>query len=559
MKKFVGLVAVLTVALAVVAAPGYAVTGVTGRATADTTILKATVGSTVVKIASDLADSLNSSSIRSLSRFATGYVGSTSLPGAQESVSTKSSENGKKSIGTGTKQIAGLASLNVTSGDIESNVVNSAVTSTVKFGVAQLNALAGFANLAAATSTTKSVVGANSAEATRTINIGSIEVLDLRTLLDQLGIDPLALACGAIEGVGGELAVTGVDPSIACETLSSVTTEITQGNASLASTETAVGLVETALGIVCALAPAGTCDPVIAQINALQAMIDGAQAPNAVPDVCGTLSEALATATGQLNGVLTTLDELTGGVLGDLSGLIGSLTSSLGGLTSATSQLDAVCDDLLGIVDGVLDTPLLSVAGIDLTMDLKAKQSPSSAISGTIGSLKVGNVEILTGSDLEDIAATLQSTINTVNAQLSDVFTLTGLAGLPVPSIKLLEKSKSEGKSGKDFFAKAAMTAVSVAIGSASVDVPAALPLDVLDGLGGFTGAAVKVSAVTTPAVSVQAGVFTGNTTWRAGSTANNSGGGALPTTGVATAGLALSGLLSLAGAGTIRRFIKRH
>ena len=101
------------------------------------------------------------------------------------------------------------------------------------------------------------------------------------------------------------------------------------------------------------------------------------------------------------------------------------------------------------------------------------------------------------------------------------------------------------------------MRALHLGILSAVDDVPAALPLDVLSGFGGFGLASFKAAAVTTPAISVDAGVFTGTAEFKAASASGSDDGGTLPNTGVAGAGLAISGLVTLAGARIIRRITK--
>jgi LPXTG-motif cell wall-anchored protein len=559
MKRLVGFVSVLTILGLLVAAPGYAVTGVTGKATAETTILRATVGSTVVKIASDLAESLNTSTVRALSRFVAGSVGGTELPlGRWERRATRPSESDRESVGTGTRQIAGLAAVNVLTGAVDSAVSSSAVTSAVDFGVGTLDALAGFLGVGTVTSTTRSAVGSDASTATRSITIANVHALSLRTLLDQLGIDPLALACGAVESVGGLL---GIGASSACEDLAAVTGEIADGNAQIGSLEGVVGTVETALNLICVVSP-GTCAPVFTLIDQLQATIDGLQVPNPVPDTCATLAAALEDLADGVGAIVTQLDSLTGGILGDLTSLISDLTGALGALDLSADQLQAACDALLGVVGGVLDLPVLSLDGVTLSMSLAAKPGPSATVEGSIGALKVGNLTVVDASTLRALGESLQASVATINATLGNVFNALGLAGLPVPTVELLKPTRSAGKRANgEYYAEASMTAVHVGIPSASVNLPVDLPLDVLSGLGGFAPASVRAAAVVTPAVGVDLGVFSGSATWRAASGPTGggpTGGATLPTTGVASSGLALAGLASLAGAGLLGRSIRR-
>ncbi|MGH2727090.1 MAG: hypothetical protein ACRDKS_08950, partial [Actinomycetota bacterium] len=262
---------------------------------------------------------------------------------------------------------------------------------------------------------------------------------------------------------------------------------------------------------------------------------------------------------GQLDGIISTLGILDiGGLLGDLDLLIAPVTAVVGDVDSAQSTLDGACDTLLGTVESLLDTSVLLLDGIQVGMDLVADKTPTSAVAGSIGALKVGNLTVADADDLVALGAQLQSAIDAVEAQLGTVFNALGLSGLPVPQLDLLKVTSSKGKkSNGTYFAKGTMKAASLSIPAAVVDLPAALPLDVLSGLGGFGLASFRSAAVNTPAVSVNAGVFTGEANFKAAAAGSTSDPDTLPNTGVAGAGLAIAGMLSLAGARIVRRYTK--
>ena len=551
MRKMVGFISVVVLALVLVASPGYAISGVTGQANSDNTILKVQVGNTVVKLGTDLADSFNTSVLKSVGQFITGSVGDATLSGGASRTATNASESGSKNIGTGTKSIAGLANLTITNGKIANAISATKVSSTVDFALANLNALAGFTNIGTTSSATDSVVGKSSSVVSRDVNIGDISVLDLGTLLDQLGVNPLAIACAAIEDVGATL---GVDTSAACSTLSSVTGAIGVGSGEIDALETVMGTLETLLGPICALAPAGTCTTLLSQIDSAQASIDAFQADPAT--ACAAFDDAVATITGAADTVVTTLNGLTGGVLGDLTALIAPVTSQLDAIDTALATVNSTCGTLLGIVEGLLDTSLLSLDLVNVGMDLVADTSPTSAVNAAIGALKVGNLTVVDANDLIALGSQLNAAIDTVESTLGGVLSATGL-NLPMPALDLLKVTKSAGKNAQGlYFAKGALSVAHIALPSAVVDLPANLPLDVLGGLGSFAPLAVQAAAVTTPAVAVDAGVFSGEATYAAAAS-NNPGGDVLPTTGVADSGLAFLGMLTLIGAGFIRRVAK--
>jgi hypothetical protein len=542
MKRYVAFVAVFAMALVLVAMPAYAISGVNGTATTDNTILQVKVGSTLVRLASDVAESLNTSTLKATSSFLSGQVGDIPIPGGASKTATKSSESGSTAIGNNiTKTVPGLASIKLQGGEVAANISNTKVSSVVDFAVGQVNALAGFTTIGTTSSSTDSSVGVNSSTVSRDVSIGDINVLNLRDLLDQLGVDPLAMACDDVANTASEL---GQDASAACATLTSVTNSITDVTGEVDNTETVIATLETALAPLCALAPAGTCDTITAQIDALQSDIDDFQADPAT--ACAAMDDAIATISGSADTVVTTLNGLSGGALGDLSLLISPVTTQLGVLDTALATMDSTCNQLLGIIDDLLDTSLLSLDLINVAMDLAADSSPSAVAAGNIGALKVGSLSVVDANDLEALGAKLNDAIDTVESKLGAVFAATGL-GLSAPSLDLLKVTSSKGKNSAGYyFANAALTAAHLGVPSAVVNIPASLPLDVLSGLGSFAPATVRTAAVTTPAVSVDAGVFSGSATFKAGSV--------LPVTGVADSGLVFAGMLTLIGAGMVRR-----
>jgi hypothetical protein len=554
MKRFVAFVAIAAMALVVVAMPAFAISGVSGSASSDNTILRVQVGSTIVKIGADSADSLNTSTLKAVGRFISGSIGPVSIGSPVEKTATKTSDSGSKPIPNGvTKNIPGLASVTLQGGTVAAAVASTKVSSAVDFALGNVNALSGLANIGTTNSATDSIVGTQSSVMSRDVSIGDVSVLSLRDLLDQLGVDPLAMACSAIEDTGATL---GVDTSAACSTLASVTSALPAGLGSIDDTETVLATLETALGLICVGPLATACDTVLPEIDSLQAEIDAIQADPGT--TCDVVDQQLATVSGGLDTVIATLNVLNGagGLLdGLLDSAIAPVTSQATALDTATSTLDTACNTLLGIVDDLLDTSLLSLDLIKVSMDLAAKVNPAAAATGTIGALKVGNLTVVDANDLVALGGQLNAAIDTVESTLGTVMDATGL-GLSHPSIDLLKVSTSKGKNAAgSYFANAAMTVAHVGIPSTVVNLPATNPLDALSGLGSFAPAAVHLAAVSTPAVAVDAGVFSGAAAFKAAP--KNNPGGTLATTGVSDSALVLAGMLTLIGAAFLRRTSK--
>lgn len=555
MKRIVGFAAVLMVALVLIATPGFAVSGVTGTASTDNTIVAVAVGNTPVRLGIDLADVLNSTQIKSISSLITGKIGSTTLPGGQSRTATKASESGKETIKPGTQSIPGLGNLTVAGGFIQSSVSANKVSSVVDFAAGAVDVLGGLVDIATMDSSTNASIDADSSSVQRLLTIGDVNVGNLGALLDNLGVNPLAVACDAVEDAGAALGI-GAVVSDACNQLGAVDTDITGALGTIGAAETGIGTLETLLAPVCALNP-GVCTTLFGQIDGLQLDIDDIQSD--APDICVTALSAVGDVSGQLDGIIATLNGLTGGVLGNLTALINSATTVAGNLDTASSTLTDACNTLVGTVEGLLDTSVLSLEGIQVGMDLVADKTPTSDVAGSIGALKVGSLTVADADDLVALGAQLQAAIDSVEAQLGTVFNALGLSGLPVPQLDLLKVTSSKGKKANGtYFATGTMRALHLGIPSAVVDIPANLPLDVLSGFGGFGLASFKAAAISTPAVSVDAGVFTGQAGFRAsaasGGTTNPD---SLPNTGVAGAGLAFAGLITLAGARVLQRVRK--
>ncbi|MEX2557032.1 MAG: hypothetical protein WEB06_15575 [Actinomycetota bacterium] len=552
MKRIVGFATVLMVALVLIATPGFAVSGVTGTASTDNTIVAVAVGNTPVRLGIDLADVLNGSSIKSVSSLITGKIGSATLPGGQSRTATKASESGKETIQPGTQSVAGLGSLTVAGRFIQSTVSASKVSAVVDFAAGAADVLGGLVDIATMDSGTTASVDGDSSSVQRLLTIGDVNVGNLASLLDNLGINPLAIACDAVEDAGAALGI-GAVVSDACNQLSAVDTDITGGLGEIADTETVIGTLETLLAVPCGLLPAGTCDTVLGQIDALQLDIDDIQTD--APDICTTALAALGDVSGQLEDIIASLEAID--LLTDIDALIAPITGALGDVDSAGSTLTDACNTLVATVEGLLDTAVLSLDGIQVAMDLVADKTPTSSVAGTIGALKIGSLTVADSDDLDVVLDTLQETIDAIETQLGGVFSALGLSGLPVPELDVLDFTNDDGKNADGtYFANGSMRALHFAIPSAVVDIPANLPLDVLSGFGGFGLASFKAAAVNTQAVSVDAGVFTGEATFKA-SASGGTGGDTLPNTGVAGAGLAFAGLITLAGARVLQRVRK--
>ncbi len=144
MKRIVGFAAVLMVALVLIATPGFAISGVTGTASTDNTIVAVAVGNTASPARYRPGRrSQRARSVKSIASLITGKIGSTTLPGGQSRTATSASTSGKETITPGTQSIPGLGNLTVAGGFIQSTVSASKVSSVVDFAAGAVDVLGG--------------------------------------------------------------------------------------------------------------------------------------------------------------------------------------------------------------------------------------------------------------------------------------------------------------------------------------------------------------------------------------------------------------------------------
>ena len=569
----ISLVITFVIALAAIAPIAGATTQAGGTATGANTLVSLTIGTQSVQVGVD-----NLASTWSTLRHATvdmllGKVGSLSVNGASRDA-TSSSTSGSTTLGSKAVSIGGLGSLTVADGSVGAFVASDHVTSTADLTAGATSLLSGVASLATAGIHTLTKVEPSAATVTRQISIGNISVLSIGDLLGQLGVDPLALACSAVQTAGAAL---GVSTSAACAQLTAAQDAIASAQgaldsqvSSLQSTLSGFSLsqvqsdIATVNGLVC-----GALDLVcqaagLAQLTSLN-VTDGLGL-----DLTGLSFDAAKTAVlDKLNTLLqdfTNLDILNGGVTqastGVCSDVTGALTNVVNGVPSLGSVLNpllstvsSTCSTLAGTVNTLLATPLLQIGAVNASLNAVANAgSPSASVGGTIGSVKVGTVTIPGG--LLTIGPDLTSKVTSLTSSITSVLQGLGI-GLPVPTLEVLKTSTSKGKNASGaWYANASLTGVHLAIPSASLSLPATDPLGLLKGTAGLSAIRVRKAASTgaSPAIDLQAVKFSAASTFAPapGKTTLP----ALATTGTNDASTAVLAMILLAAAFAVRRFV---
>lgn len=562
----------LTALLFLVAlAPSAFAADAAGTATSSNTLLHVGVGSTInVNIGKDTAEGVWAATRTASAEIDLGQAGAQKVEGGAKRSATSRTGSGKQSIGTGTKSIAGWAGLTVSGGTVTTNVTPAVVTGATDYALGGIDVLTGLATWGTAKTATTSQIEATKSTVTRTLTLGEAKLLSLGDLLDRLDVDPLALACTAIEAAGAEL---GVATSAACEQLDAATNETADGQAALedARSDLAATLagysleqIEADEAVIAAL----SCDPsdaacaaaalnTIANINDTEAYgvdLSGMgfeDAQDAMLDRFAELKESFA----DLDSIDEGIEKAATGTCADVKAAIADVIAEVPDLAATldpvADALNEACQMLADTISSLLSTPLLSMGAVSVKLEATARvNDPVAMLTGTVGSLKVGTLAPV-GQSIDLSKTGLSQTVATVRQAIADALAALNI-GLGAPELDILKTSTSKGRrSDGTWYATASLTGVHLAIPSVTVVRPDVNPLGVLAGTGGFAlpagGPSIQAQH-TTPRVEVDAAKFSGASTFLPGPN------GTLPVTGAEDA--AFLAILFLCAAAIVRRFM---
>ncbi|MBI4730472.1 MAG: hypothetical protein HY775_13385 [Acidobacteria bacterium] len=623
MRRAIARVGLGTAALLLLVLPGARATtpdraDATGTATS--TLFRLSAGSTVVSAVGDVARAARNGSTEAFAAFTSGRTDGTTL-GAKERRATDDSSSGSDSSGPATLSVPALLSIQQSGVRLETLVRDAFSSSTVSAEVGAVDALAGLATFDGARSVSDIVVNDDLARVARTIAVDRVRIFALADLLARLGVDPLKLACGAIEQTGDLLGVS--QASVACERLGEAQGGIAGAKSALDAAAadlvaardglqadlagktraTAQANRDTVAGLSC-----GALD-VICQTNMLATLV-GYGATYGV-DVSGSpLDGAKAAVLAAIDATLAAFDALDR-ALADLAVVNGGIADAASGTCAATESaaravaagvpalagtLDPIagaisdaCGGLLVAVRAVLDTPLLSLGGVSISVKATARAGhPAVEVAGTMDEIKVGlDAPFALPVALPEAA---QALTEQIGGLVGAVTSALGIE-LPAPALEFMAVDSGAGQRYDGaWYAEGSVTLLRIHLPSATISLPASNPLGLLSP-GGIAGAraprasksagtgwaaGLPATSASTPAVTLDLGAFDAvgeflPATTAAGpgpgggdgTTAPEVGGGGagqqqLPTTG---AGLGVAGVMlgagALAGAGAIRRFLR--
>jgi hypothetical protein len=301
------------------------------------------------------------------------------------------------------------------------------------------------------------------ANGVRGVKADSITVLDLGALLDGLGLSLADLPVSVLNQLFGALGlpVPGLPP----------------GSTDL------LGAVNTITGA----------------ITQVKGIIDSGVLPT---DPTGTVTGIV----DQVNGVIGTITS-GGSLLGVRTTQAIDIPSTITSVTQLVPILDQLNLDLSGLLGGALSAldaaPLLQVKGLNVGLATTAKDTVANSlatITAQVGQVVVG-AKSLGGVDLGAAASQVTGLVNTVTGTLSSVLGTIdpGLANLV--SVKMFEQTKNVAQDGDYSKATAALSAL-----TATITPPAELGA-IVSKVQGLTGVTDLVSSLGLPALPTLPGV----------------------------------------------------
>ena len=318
---------------------------------------------------------------------------------------------------------------------LRSAVDGSGAVSSATGAVQGLSLLGGLLQTGTASASLGSTALVTSAGAVRGMQLDSLEVLDLSSLLSALGISlsdlPIDVAVGLLDQLGlplpGDLSAAAL---------------LGQIDDLLAQTSVVRGQVGTLQGQIDTVE--GQLAPLVSQLSAATALVSSLTTQLAVqqalldacvlPILCNPLQAIVTSLTTQLgtaNSSVVSLGAAIGAVQSQIDGLLAQIQALLDTVGGA---LDQLLGDVTGVLDELDGASLLVVRDLVVGVSARADRTLSSSVASVVGSLgdvQVGGVS-LGGLDVGATAAQLATLSTQVTSTLSGLLGSIdpGLAGL---------------------------------------------------------------------------------------------------------------------------------
>ena len=311
--------------------------------------------------------------------------------------------------------------------------------SGIDASLTNLSVAGGLLNVPSAKATLGTNAATGEASGTRSISIPSIEVLNLGAVLKALGLPLADLKLDTLLGLLNGLGVELPDVPDPIGTIATVGSAIDSVQADTSAT----------LAEACA------------SVDTILDTVGGIAGTDAVGDAADQITDTVGGALpGPGDVSLPLSSQSVASVCADANATVQDLIDDL------QSVIGKVISSVLAVLDG---TSLLSVQGIEIGLVADAKSTVETSIAkvtGTIGSVKVGNLEVpgVSGLDLTSAADVLAGAADAVTAAVGDVLGLVNAQLANLVDVDVLKIEELVAPDGDYTKATAGVTALTATI-----------------------------------------------------------------------------------------------
>lgn len=309
-------------------------------------------------------------------------------------------------------QAASIGSIQVDASRLTASLAAGSAESGLTAGVTAATVAGGLVSVNGAKVNLSTVSAPASASATRSASLDNVTVLDLGALLEGLGIDLSTLPLSSVSALLDQLGLEGTINDLA-----------------------GVSITTTLQDLV---------DAINASIDTLQVVVD---------DTTGTLDQ--------------TVD--------DLLGLVGLTAPVAVDDALDAVQAEALIDSLQAELAELLETslvalataPLLQVGGVEVGLNSKAVSDVNASVAtvtGKVGTVKVGTIELLGGTDLLAATDRVSAVVTDANTRISSALGAISPDLANLVKVDVLARSTSVTQSGDYVRSLAGITAASATI-----------------------------------------------------------------------------------------------
>lgn len=398
-------------------------------------------------------------------------LGSISAPALQTSSTSGEDTKSSPPVDLGSL-VSGAPLPGIVGGTVDPIALRSAVdasgaVSSASGAVHGLRLLGGLLSAGTASASFGSTALVTDAGAVRGMQLDSLDVLDLSSLLSALGLSvsdlPIDVAVGLLDQLGLPLP-GGLTPGALRSEIDGLLSQTSVVRGQVTALQGQIDTLQQQLAPLASQLTAATAlvSSLTSQLAAQQALLDAC----VLPVLCSSLQAIVASLTSQLataTASVTSLNAAIDTVQAQIDGLVAQIQALLGVVGGA---VDKLLGDVAGVVQGLEGASLLTVRDLVVGVTARADDRLSSSVAsvvGSVGTVQVGGTSlggVDVGATSAQLAALSTQATSAIGALLGTIDP--GLAGLV--QVSLLDRATSLDDKDGVITASAAITGLRAAI-----------------------------------------------------------------------------------------------